>query len=1439
MPQVTIEGKNVTLNFPDDISNEEIAAYVDMKYPRTGKDVEEDIKTSLLDYEPTLEDFRKYKSFSQERGFEVGEALKGVGRGLLEMGKSMIGLPGAVISDPTAVPASAAEALAQNLVSYGQILSGGTDPGGKVFNAVNGSDETLAYFSWRDNLNRAKELARAATGEATLTGLQASPEQVQGLAPIADPMNLIGLGFAGKAGTAGAKATQAVGTVLRNTGRAAETIAGVPQRAVAAAARGLAGVTPEAAAQLAERAGTAAVVADVAGNLIPGAAETAAVKAAGTATKAVGEATQAVGRALEGGERQLSVIERALLDPTVSDAAKIPLTIAARVVPREAAGIAAQAAKAGLTAGAINAILESSQTTDAERIGEAFGGGLAAGGIMGASARLYDVATGKVSKQRALNEAGRQLRAFELMGEAPEDLAYRAEFIDNLSKTDKGGKALATFVALTDMALERNRNVKVVDGSTHLVDGKVLEGWNAIYDKKDGTIYINKNSADPTTLPHEMTHSLVTDVVADEITNTLFRRDSEGRLTPQLNNAETAKLLDDYITRADNITHPDGTTEGQRMRDRLNRITDPAIPTEQVVRELRDITHEIAATYAEDWVTGKDPRSFIRGAVPTIWQEGINTAKTKLRRIFGAEVKGNPILDPVMDRIFAKDKPGLPPERVAVEMDKKMFRADYADRLDVMMNNKTRKMHWPAVYDGVKETLLQNGGREPASKYYANNNVSILDVPDAVINDLTQRTITTKAKQNAPFLYPIEAQNIITMKQAIREGKMVKASQVFKMMNEQGVAETGNIRRGTPSDKDLVGIDIMWNKDGGVQLLAFDYGNAIDRLGKAVVSGKSGFSDMAQARRYMDAYLEYLSKNKFAPEAAKNSTVAVEVDGVPLGKQRHAALIDSFQIPTPTKRFAREGISMLNELPADVAASTSRQGMERQAGVEIVDLRRMVGPITISDVRVPMDVASMQGIQRHFQPTRTKFEQLPNGSVAQDISGDRIVKTDTTGYRVFDALGNRIGIFKTFDQAAEASTRRSMKDTETINKLQDAIQEQRAKESQVRFQPKRKKQKPLPRTPFEMGEQIAKREKGMAESAQRRTDRDVAAIKAKFEREGVATAEEMAIMQEQAIAQQQELSRLFSKDVRKPLTEQEYQALQETNKLRDYVEALINFEKTLGEEPVGKVYQQNPLKMTSLQKDAILRKALSLDTPEAMRAIQTAREFVSDEMRVAVERMFAATERKAAAQNQVMQQQAEARASQVQPILEPAFGFNPTRLVVPEATRVAIDRMRGALERTAGVRERISMQQPQAEPPTGVAYGVNLKRVVLEAGSKPAAPPAAQPTVGEVVRAKKTLREQAQQEAAAISAEREAKLAAMEQNIAAEAATLSEEMAKKFSSIAKEIGKAEEVVTSEQEPIKPNRIILKINNKYRLYGATAGLLGVYRNREDAIKKAKK
>jgi uncharacterized protein YicC (UPF0701 family) len=101
------------------------------------------------------------------------------------------------------------------------------------------------------------------------------------------------------------------------------------------------------------------------------------------------------------------------------------------------------------------------------------------------------------------------------------------------------------------------------------------------------------------------------------------------------------------------------------------------------------------------------------------------------------------------------------------------------------------------------------------------------------------------------------------------------------------------------------------------------------------------------------------------------------------------------------------------------------------------------------------------------------------------------------------------------------------------------------------------------------------------------------------------------------------------------------------------------------------------------------------------------------------------------------------------------------------------------------------------------------------------------------------VRARGEAEAAQIAAEREAKLAQVEESATQAAAALSEEMAQRFKKIEAEIAKAEEVVTAEQEPIRKDRIILKLNGKYRLYGATAGLIGVFRNREDAIKKAKK
>jgi hypothetical protein len=287
--------------------------------------------------------------------------------------------------------------------------------------------------------------------------------------------------------------------------------------------------------------------------------------------------------------------------------------------------------------------------------------------------------------------------------------------------------------------------------------------------------------------------------------------------------------------------------------------------------------------------------------------------------------------------------------------------------------------------------------------------------------------------------------------------------------------------------------------------------------------------------------------------------------------------------------------------------------------------------------------------------------------------------------------------------------------------------------------------------------------------------------------EGAGSSVERAVAQE-AMAREAEL---FARPKKIAISDEQLTAIRDAGIMETYVRALLNFEdaytKMTGQAPVGKGYQSQAMKMTKRQQDAILRLAMSNDTPQARLAIEAAREAADPAMRTAIERMLEAEGRRDQRQPTQQQQSMEGVRRSLQTVLPQDFG-------VP------------------------SMRELQG-----------LRRGVREA------------TEG----ALQDVRARGEAEAAQIAAEREAKLTQVEESATQAAAALSEEMAQRFKKIEAEIAKAEEVVTAEQvaatgqEPIRKDRIILKINGKYRLYGATAGLIGVFRNREDAIKKAKK
>jgi hypothetical protein len=1660
MPQeIFIPSKGKTLTFADDFSDQEIADYIDANFPRSGEDVAYDLKNRLLDPEwnPSYEDFEKLRKYNTEKDINTAEVVRNIAGGIVEMGGNLLKAIPAAVSDPTAIPGSAARGLVNNLKTYSMLAQGGVDPGSPLFNMMNG-DSITAYSTWRDSILAARDLAE--TSNAAIGGMPVNPQQVAGAEIIADPMNLVPMvGMGGKGGAMAAKAVGAAGQLAERAGKAAVRAATYPERLFAKAAETLAGVPANVAERTAQDLATKAAVVDVATGFIPGATEIAATKAAGRGVAAAGEAIAAAAGEAVGEAGMLSSVEKAAMNPNLSTGARAILNVTARLIPRDAALIASDAAKAGLVGATIGGGLGYLQSRDEEEIGKAIGGGLAAGTIIGGGLKLYDVASGNVAKERVFNDAARNIAKAAAAGESEADLGFRADLFSKLGESDRKGNNLGTFLVMEDLINQRGGKVKVVDGE--VVKGPGGEtGWNAYYDPNDKTIYINRSGADATTLPHETVHAFLTDVLADELTGRLFAKDAEGRLQQTAPDGAIAGLIEGYLKDADNITRPDGTTEGQRLRERLDAAFDPATPISEQVSRLRDITHEISARYAEQWVTKQNPRNFLTGAMPTIWSEAVNVARGKLDKLFGRET-GNPVLDPTLKRIFSPKESGAP-DRVGVPLDPRVLTQDFSDKKGKFMSlykksDANARQHWNPVWAKVEPILAQGGASKPLNARFEKNNLSLRGVGDDVIDGLARTNIETPLKSSGPILSAQEAAYTKMAIRAMQTGELLQGNNYMAFLKE-GQAESGTARSGNPIDKRLAVVDVLWNKDNGVQILGVDIGSALNKLAADVRSkgSASGFDSIAQANKALNQYLRHVADSEGNFDAAKKGW-EIEVDGKPMGKTAHKTLHEALNFVTPQ-----------DKVPYRPDINIQRGGINRVSGIEFILPRRITGNLTQTGVVTPISNKGVEAIQLRFQPQRTKVEQMPKGMIAQDADGARIVKTDTSGYRLFDPIGNRIGVFSTLEKAAEAATTQAGKDLATVKEIQYAIQEQRAKEIsvrqrtlnreavrqgdtqgqeaagvrfqpqkeevfdqvavanktaraagavgdqavtvqwlsrnlspnesvlnfgagrpdksgkyghsealrkagatvseydfgqnavgtlggqydtvmasnvlnvqgsvemlketisqmaseakpggrivfnypdsprhldnlesrykaakkagneteasalrkeknattgevarvieevtgveprkvggtskepiwEVRFQPKRKNEKPLPRTSFpllfgrlplnqvfasslsgkrrsrslaEMGEQIAKREKGMAESAQRRTDRDVAAPRIRFGAEGTAPQAEAAIAQDITARRLQEDAALFAKPKKAPVSDEQLAAIREAGVAETYVKALLDFEdaysKLTGEEPVDKSYRNEMMKMTDRQKDAILRLALSSDLPQAKLAIEVAREAADPAMRTAIERMFYAQEYGALWQEELTAQQSKAR----------------PKTESERAAEYGVNRLQEQLRQSVE-----QLMKPSARQQA--VYGVNPNRAALEIPKVPSMRElqglrrgVREATEG----ALQDVRARGEAEAAQIAAEREAKLAQVEESATQAAAALSEEMAQRFKKIKAEIAKAEEVVTAEQEPIRKDRIILKLNGKYRLYGATAGLIGVFRNREDAIKKAKK
>ena len=212
MPQeIFIPSKNKTLTFADDFSEQEIADYIDSNFPRTGEDVSYDLKTRLLDpqWNPSYDDFEKLREYHKAKDIDTLEVVGNIFSGAAEMGKNLLAAIPATVTDPAAIPGSMMRALKNNIDNYALLGKGGTDPGSKLFQLMNG-DSPTAYSTWRDSILAARSLAE--TSNASIGGLPVNPQQVAGGEIVFDPANIFpvpAMGAVGKA--AGQKVGQAQG----------------------------------------------------------------------------------------------------------------------------------------------------------------------------------------------------------------------------------------------------------------------------------------------------------------------------------------------------------------------------------------------------------------------------------------------------------------------------------------------------------------------------------------------------------------------------------------------------------------------------------------------------------------------------------------------------------------------------------------------------------------------------------------------------------------------------------------------------------------------------------------------------------------------------------------------------------------------------------------------------------------------------------------------------------------------------------------------------------------------------------------------------------------------------------------------------------------------------------------------------------------------------
>jgi len=533
---VDMPSRGTQYEFPDEATPEQIQAAMLEAFPRNGEDVAWDLQDTS--FEPSLEDFKKYRSHMEEKKVDWGDALiGGAGEIAKRVGKGILGL--AEFESAAQVPGTAVEGVAAGTYSLYGVLAQSDNPASPLFKfkdwvSGTGTDRGQ-YGQFLEARKVWKNIREAEEGGETISGIDpayVNQDVRNALELVADPSVFIPFAGGPKAAALAARAAgrvgHAAGTGVRAVGRAGTAVGAVPEFATTLGARAI-GAPAEAAAKAGRGAGSLTTLAGVgevglgaagAGVGLPfgtAAATFTGAKIIGGGLDAAGEAMQHLSRSMGTGASRTGAFAALAADESASLGARTLGGIGRRfgadaILPY----VGSAAAGVGIGAGVGGTLGYLSQGE--EGLFGGLGGGMVLGATGGLAGRGISHLTGGVRSQRIMGDASRAIALMpEAEGAKAQFLVERfakegnteaiAEVID--AKGWLGEEAPMKFVRDDEVVMKPDGTPAMVmdaDGNMVPLKGTDIPFKGVHFDDASNTIYINVDRAEGGTAFHESLH---------------------------------------------------------------------------------------------------------------------------------------------------------------------------------------------------------------------------------------------------------------------------------------------------------------------------------------------------------------------------------------------------------------------------------------------------------------------------------------------------------------------------------------------------------------------------------------------------------------------------------------------------------------------------------------------------------------------------------------------------------------------------------------------------------------------------------------------------------------------------------------------------------------------------------------------------------------------